>query len=175
MSTPMETNTEELRNILQQVYGLPDAGSGGSGEPDLVIGLNWRNPNTQKNAVAGDPEFRHNVDDVSIESGSVAAVVEKLQQNQPVRVLLKEVNFYNMNRWSKAAIEAAQVFLQYGEGIEYPDTPLTRLGCIFYAWGIPSILEWPAASPVALGITFDTATGAVNTYTATELTHGSYL
>ena len=38
MSTPIETNTEELQEILQTVYNLPNAG-GGSSEPDLVIGL----------------------------------------------------------------------------------------------------------------------------------------
>lgn len=36
MSTPIETNTEELQEILQTVYNLPMAG-GGSSEPDLVI------------------------------------------------------------------------------------------------------------------------------------------
>ena len=38
MSTPIETNTEGLQEILQNVYNLPMAG-GGSAEPDLVIGL----------------------------------------------------------------------------------------------------------------------------------------
>lgn len=38
MSTPIETNTEELQEILQTVYNLPMAG-GGSSEPDLVIKL----------------------------------------------------------------------------------------------------------------------------------------
>ena len=35
----IETNTEELREILQTVYDLPNAGGGGSNEPDLVIGF----------------------------------------------------------------------------------------------------------------------------------------
>ena len=39
MSTPIETNTEELQEILQTVYNLPMAG-GGSSEPDLVIHFN---------------------------------------------------------------------------------------------------------------------------------------
>lgn len=38
MATPMETNTEELQEILNTVYNLPMAG-GGSSEPDLVIKL----------------------------------------------------------------------------------------------------------------------------------------
>lgn len=38
MSTPIETNTAELQEILQTVYNLPMAG-GGSAEPDLVIGF----------------------------------------------------------------------------------------------------------------------------------------
>lgn len=38
MVTPIETNTEELQEILQTVYNLPMAG-GGSSAPDLVIGL----------------------------------------------------------------------------------------------------------------------------------------
>ena len=36
MSTPIETNTEALQEILQTVYNLPMAG-GGSAKPDLVI------------------------------------------------------------------------------------------------------------------------------------------
>ena len=43
MSTPIETNTEELQEILNTVYNLPMAG-GGSSEPDLVIQFddpNW--------------------------------------------------------------------------------------------------------------------------------------
>lgn len=42
MSTPIETNTEELQEILQTVYNLPMAG-GGSSEPDLVIGFDDSN------------------------------------------------------------------------------------------------------------------------------------
>lgn len=48
MATPIETNTEELQEILNTVYNLPMAG-GGSSEPDLVItaaeNFAWANPN----------------------------------------------------------------------------------------------------------------------------------
>ena len=66
MSTPMETNTEQLREILQQVYDLPEAGSGGSAEPDLVIALTA--PFNYGNFVG------HTT--VAIESGSLEAVAE---------------------------------------------------------------------------------------------------
>ena len=53
MSTPIDTNTEELQEILQTVYNLPMAGGGGSAEPDLVIALD----NTDWSSMTGHPEL----------------------------------------------------------------------------------------------------------------------
>lgn len=66
MSTPIETNTEELQEILQTVYNLPNAG-GGSSEPDLVIGLTM-----PIHSLAATSENTT----VTIESGSLLAVAE---------------------------------------------------------------------------------------------------
>lgn len=38
MSTPIETNTEQLQEVLQQVYNLPNR-SGGSNSYDLIINM----------------------------------------------------------------------------------------------------------------------------------------
>ena len=174
MATPLETNTAELEGLLQDVYNLPDRSSGGSSEPDLVIGLNWRNTNTMRSPFTDNESYRYNVNDVSIESGSVLAVVEKLQQNQPVNVLLKEVHTYNDYVWSRTVAEASQVFLtheaDYGT-ISYPDTPLVRLGCVFFCWRELYFMQYKNGGPSVYGITFDATTGEVATYCATRITH----
>lgn len=51
MSTPIETNTEELQEILQTVYNLPNAG-GGSASYDLTVNLSgdfWTSDSTSYN------------------------------------------------------------------------------------------------------------------------------
>lgn len=84
MSTPMETNTEELREILQQVYDLPEAGSGGSAEPDLVIGFddaNWE-------GITGPDQFTFDQD-------AVVATYNKLLTGQTVNCVLNAVYWPN--------------------------------------------------------------------------------
>lgn len=173
MATPLEMNTTELEGLLQDVYNLPNRSSDGSSEPDLVIGLNWRNTSTSRYPFTNNEDYRYNVEDVSVESGSVSAVVEKLQQNQHVKVVLKEVHVYNEYIWSKTVAEASQVFLthsaDYGT-ISYPDTPLIELGCVFFAWKDAYFMQQKSGQPCMFGITFDTTTGEVSSYCATKIT-----
>ena len=79
MSTPMETNTEQLREILQQVYDLPEAGSGGS-EPDLVIGFD----DTNWEGLTGPDQF-------TFEQTAVVATYNKLLTGQTVNCVLNAV------------------------------------------------------------------------------------
>lgn len=62
MATPIETNTEDLREILQAVYDLKNSAGGGSSEPDLVIGLTTE---SAADTITGTPErFSFNSEDV---------------------------------------------------------------------------------------------------------------
>ena len=76
--TPIETNTEELQEILQTVYNLPMAG-GGSSEPDLVITVDNSSSSTTMN---NHPEkFAFNSDDA-------ISVYNKLLTGQTVNCVL---------------------------------------------------------------------------------------
>ena len=174
MATPIETNTEELQEILNTVYNLPMAG-GGSSEPDLIIGLNVANTQS-KNPTATNADYRYNLEDVSIVSGSVATVVEKLNRNEPVRVLMREINFYGLELWSNGDAEATQVHLVHGSNdYAYPETPVVGLNCIFYAIDLPSGAANMWGKPIMTTITFDTNTGNPVHYAAYPISFGSAL
>ena len=77
MSSPIKTNTEELQNILQQVYNLPDRSSG-SAEPDLVIGMN----------TSGNMSITGEVDKLTFDSASVVNTYNKILSGQAVSCVL---------------------------------------------------------------------------------------
>lgn len=77
MSTPIETNTEELQEILQTVYNLPMAGGGGSA-PDLVIALDTSDTMTISN----------NKDKVTFDSADVVKTYNKLLSGETVNCVL---------------------------------------------------------------------------------------
>lgn len=89
MSTPIETNTEELQEVLQQVYNLPSR-SGGSTTPDLVIVVDGSSLSS-----LDDINNSH----VSIESGNLANTIEKIQNGQYASVLLKLTTVYDMQTY----------------------------------------------------------------------------
>lgn len=168
----IENNTEQLQEILQTVQDLPMAGSS---EPDLVIGVNVANTQS-KNPLAGVESYRYHVEDISIEGGSVAAVVEKLKQNKPVRVLMREINFYGLREWSNGDSEASQVHLIHdSDDISYPETPANGLVCFFYTYSCPSVAVNRWGNPVMIQIAFDVNTGSAVHYAATEITHKDWL
>lgn len=78
MATPIETNTEELQEILQTVYNLPMAG-GGSSEPDLVITLD--NSSNSTNIDNHPEKFTFNSEDA-------ISVYNKLLTGQTVNCVL---------------------------------------------------------------------------------------
>ena len=79
MSTPIETNTEELREILQTVYNLPNAGGGGSAEPDLVITLD---PAPDLGGMSGSDN------NLSFDHDAVVNTYTKILSGQPVNCVL---------------------------------------------------------------------------------------
>lgn len=167
MSTPIETNTEQLQEVLQQVYNLPSI-SGGSSEPDLVIGLNWTNTKTK--ADNGYPFRSQNLsaNDVTIESGDLSAVVEKIKQGIPVRVSLKAVNFYGIAAWAMCMGEAD--FVSVLSNSEYPS-------CDDYKLHISAIVRNDVYSDALFGgleigflsIVFDISTGNVERCSYSEI------
>ena len=109
MSTPIETNTEDLREILQAVYELKNSG-GGSSKPDLVIGAYL--DATAENAPSYASLCYTTAEEFSIVSGSVDAVVEKVKQGLPVKVLLNTLQWYDTKEWYRVVAEATSVGLQ---------------------------------------------------------------
>jgi hypothetical protein len=77
MSTPIETNTEELQEVLQQVYNLPNR-SGGSTTPDLVIPVDFKSFETIEETDIGE-----------VDSSAVIATQNKLSNGEAVNVLIK--------------------------------------------------------------------------------------
>lgn len=94
MATPIETNTEELQEILQTVYNLPMAG-GGSSEPDLVI---TPLENFAFTAPSVDPN--NNLTKISFNASEVVSTYEKLMAGKDVRAALTgylQLNSYSPN------------------------------------------------------------------------------
>lgn len=77
MSTPIETNTEELQEILQTVYNLPNAGGSGSAKTDLII--------KTANGFAFNNTSARNI---SYDNNAVISTYEKLTAGNEVRVTL---------------------------------------------------------------------------------------
>ena len=82
MSTPIETNTEELQEILQTVYNLPNAGGSGKVSWDCVLTVNGTN------LANSSVKF-------SVESGSLRSVHEKLSNFERPNVYLKFAGEYD--------------------------------------------------------------------------------
>ena len=81
MSTPLETNTEELQEILRQVYDLPDRSSVGGGY-DLEIGMSgmWDRQSPLDEACTLS---------FSYDQEQVAAVCEKLVNGENPSVIVR--------------------------------------------------------------------------------------
>lgn len=77
----IETNTEELREILQTVYDLPNRSSGGGNTPDLVIRFR---------PVDGDEYFsgNNNTAKFSYDPDAVISVYDKVVAGESVNCVL---------------------------------------------------------------------------------------
>lgn len=74
MSTPIETNTEELQEILQTVYNLPNAGGSGKVSWDCVL---------EANGISMDKIS------CSVASGSLRSALNKLASGEKPNVILR--------------------------------------------------------------------------------------
>lgn len=81
MSTPIETNTEQLQEVLQQVYNLPNRSGGNTW--DCVITTVERPPLGN----SGDLDF-------SVVSGSLLSVWEKVNRGEKPNVLYQFLGEY---------------------------------------------------------------------------------
>ena len=122
-------------------------------EPDLVIGVNIQNtkyPPSHDFALSDMTE-----DDVTVESGSVAAAADKVRSGLPARVFLNEVHFYANDNWSRGIAEAIHVSVVSRE--YYPSETYGYLKAEFIVANTPGY----GNRPLRLNIGFDIATGAV--------------
>ena len=108
MSTPIETNTEELQEILQTVYNLPNAG-GGSSAPDLVI-----TPGENFNFTKPNVNGTYNVAQISFNASEVISSYEKLMAGKDVRAVL--TGYVGLNSYSPRFMttQPAMRVLAYG-------------------------------------------------------------
>lgn len=145
MSTLIETNTEKLEQIVNRVYNLPNIG-GKSSQPDLVIGLN----------LTETPDYLNlsmvTAEDLAIVSGSVDAVVEKVKQGFPVKVLFNTLQWYDTYEWYRNVAEATSVGLQNVNA--YPSDDYKTLAMFFNVQNLGSRMY-----PAAVWIRINLATG----------------
>ena len=105
MATPIETNTSELQEILQSVYNLPNANSGGSDTPDLVIKLTAPRESNLTEVV---------VSNFFVESGDVSAVIAKVRTFENPTIILKMDYYYGDFRYVGIATASSVLYLEEG-------------------------------------------------------------
>lgn len=147
MATPIETNTEDLREILQAVYDLKNSAGGGSSEPDLVIGA-YLNPTEVPD---WKPLYEMTSEDFSIVSGSVDAVVEKVKQGLPVKVLLNTLHWYSTEDWYRNIAEANDVSLSCISS-SYPSDDYDWLYLFFFTRDCGGRISYPSAIMISINI-----------------------
>ena len=94
MSTQIETNTEELNEILQTVYNLPNRSSGGDESYDLLFRLET----PEGKSVFGMFETGSvGADNFYVVSGNLADVRSKLKASTPVKCgVVLDVYYWDM-------------------------------------------------------------------------------
>lgn len=123
----------------------------GDSEPDLVIGLNVANTKVKEdgsNRARSLP--RMTLDDVSIISGSVSAVVEKVKHGLPVKVLLQDIHFYWDDVWYQNIGEANHVMV--GSSAAYPTENDDILVVAFFLSSLGTHATEPCYVRFAFGI-----------------------
>lgn len=154
MSTPIETNTEQLQEVLQQVYNLPSR-SGGSTTPDLVIGLN-ANAETDSNYFVYE---NVSPEDFLILSGDLASVVEKVKQGIAPWVLLKEMQFYNGSSFSKGIAEATHVSIIGDYESDYSEESV--YGQVFITFHVHYLPSYGGNPGYEISLRLNSSTGVV--------------
>jgi hypothetical protein len=139
-----------------------------------VIGLNVANtktPETQdRDHWPSTTDF--NLSDVSIESGSLEAVKEKILNGITPKIVLKEITFYDNALWSRIIGEPVQAALCNTEE-NYPSSNCNALNLIFVRMVSPETgISYGLTSPsiAAIVIDIDLETGEPMHYVCTWLT-----
>lgn len=136
----------------------------GDSEPDLVIGMNVANTKVKEDGTSNARNLsRMTVDDVSIISGSVAAVAEKVRQGLPVKVLLRDIHFYWDDAWYQNIGEANDVMVF--NRATYPNENADILNAVFFL----SNMGVSATEPCLVRFAFDIATGSPLQYRFNKL------
>lgn len=124
MSTPIETNTEELQVILQTVYNLPMAGGGGSAEPDLVITLD----NTDWGSMTGHAEL------LSFNQEDVINTYNKLISGETVNCVLNAIYWPFSGGPVKASSPQISVYAKSEDGNSTRDGYMCADFNLWYAY-----------------------------------------
>lgn len=131
MSTPIETNTEELQEILNTVYNLPNRNNGGSSsEPDLVLSLNL--PRDYSFVPARKNEIESSI---SVKSGSIENTLNKVINREEVKVFLEYEYYYGGSVW----LTGTYYPINIGRAIWSDDDALTLE---FLAYTFPGVPEY---------------------------------
>lgn len=85
----LESNTQELREILNTVNALPTAGEGGGGAQQCDLEIYVYNPPIENGYSGGKENYQ-----ISITSGFVQDVINKIVANEKPRVFLRFVSYY---------------------------------------------------------------------------------
>lgn len=91
MSTPIETNTEQLQEVLQQVYNLPSR-SGGNAGYDLII---------DQNSASIAINTPTSADNFVITKGSLLDVWQRVQNGEKVKACVRCGYHYGLNTYRK--------------------------------------------------------------------------
>lgn len=133
----IETNTQELREILDMVYDLPNASGGGSAKADLVItGMPRTEPVTDNffslsrftvNGKNGGPEY------ITFDQEQVVSVYEKLVNGEEIRAALKvpAILFNSWDGFFSATFQAVRV----AAGKANPTRLIVRFDCAIGFFG----------------------------------------
>ena len=170
MSMPIETNTEELQDIVNYVYNLPNIG-GKSSQPDLVIGLNVENTKVcpDDSSTPNRNFFDMTEEDIVVLQGSVSTVADKINQGLPVKIALKVVHFYWSNSWFRSVAESSHA-LVVNSNVEYPSENSQYLSIAFFVSEFGFVAP---AHPLLVHISFNVETGAVHAYQVYEMVTAS--
>lgn len=133
----IETNTQELREILETVYNLPNASGGGSAKADLVItGMPQTEPVTanyfsfRRGTMSGKTFGPENV---TFDQERVVSAYEKLINGEDVRVALQlpATMFNSWDGFFSATFQAVRV----GAGQMNPTRLIVRFDCAIGFFG----------------------------------------
>ena len=132
MSTPIETNTEELQEVLQQVYNLPNrSGGGGSADPDLAIetdyGFDFIMPNDNAD---------YNISKISFSANEVISACQKLLAGKAIRVTL--TGLINMNSYCPDFMTTYQAVRVMAYGSEHA-SHLGNKKCLVVRFEVPTM------------------------------------